>query len=346
MLLLRTFRNSDPPLLTEIWRQYFSCASRRVVPISVNILNNNILGLPFFDPKGLCIAFEDGVPVGFAHASFGPNRNRDDIDRETGVINLIMIVPSYPNREELCQMFIERSEKYLKRNGAKIIFGGSTRASASFYTGFYGGSEPLGIYGDDLLVSAYESAGYHIQNKTKRFQYDLRNYKTAFTPKSARWVRKGIKIEYSDRAPISHNWFQSCATAHFNWFVATAYQPPQKNPVAELFIRIFQPLDNLNLEVMVPPMASLFDYHVAPEFRREGLGTYVLGEALRYLCGMSGSAMIETVALDQELPYINFLTRFGWQEFDHGVIFIKILQERRLGKRPLHAATALASLVF
>lgn len=342
MLSIRTFRNTDPPDMAEIWRQYFSSESKKVVPISVDILSSNILGLPFFDPEGLFIAFDNDAPVGFAHASFGPNRNRDDLDRETGVINLIMVVPSYPHREELCQTFVDLCENYLKSNGAKVIFGGSTRASASFYTGFYGGSEPLGIYDDDFLVSVYESSGYQVQSRTKRLRCDLRNYKTVFTPKSVGWGRKQVRIDYSEKAPIAQNWFQACSMAHFNWFTTSAYIPTRDTPVAELFIRVYQPWSSLNLDVKVPPKASLFGYNVDLDLRRQGLGTYVFGEAIRYLAGAIGPTMIETVAMEAEVPFIHFLTRFGWHEFGQGVIFIKILQERRRGNRSHQAKAAVS----
>ena len=332
MLSIRSFRNTDPPKLLEIWQQYFLQEAQHVVPVSTSVLQQNVFGLPFFDRQGLFLALEDGCPVGFAHASFGPNRDKSDVNPETGVVNLIMVVPQYPQKMELGRQLLEHCEEYLKAKGAKVIFGGSTRSSASFYTGLYGGCEPVGIYeNEEALVSVYESSGYDTLYNTIRFEYDLRNYRTPFTPKSVVWKRK-TTINYSDELPTD-NWFQSCTTIHFDWFEATAVLKPQGQKLGEVQMRIAQPLEVLGLNIQIPPTAALQNMRIDESASHQGLGTYLLGEALRRLAAELHPSRIETIVMQEEETFVKFLRKFGWKESGHGRVFIKILQDRRTGDR-------------
>lgn len=332
MLSIRPFRNADPPKLVEIWRQYFSKESRKVVPLSTPILLEHVLSIPFFDREGLFLALDEGVPVGFAHASFGPNRDRSDINAETGVVNLIMIVPVYPRPDELSRFLLEHCEQYLKSRGAKVIFGGPTRSSASFYTGLYGGSDPIGVYeSDEVLLETYAAAGYDVLYNTLRFSCDLRNFQTPFTPKSVAWRRK-LAIRFSDQPP-TENWFQSCTTVHFNWFESSASLGPQGESLADIQIRIAQPLDVLGLNVQIPPIAALKNIRVVSDKLHQGIGTFLLGETIRRLAAEYHPSRIETIVMQEEETFVKFLRKLGWKEGEKCKTFLKILQERRTKKR-------------
>jgi len=332
MLSIRSFRNSDPPKLVEIWRQFFLKEPKKAIPISLPVLLENVLSLPFFDGHGLFLAFDAGFPVGFAHASFGPDRNNNDLNPETGVIHLVMTVPTYPDQMELNRRLLEQCEEYLKNKGAKVIFGGPSRSTVSFYTGIYGGSEPIGVYeSDEALIDAYQSLEYQVQYNTVRFIFDLRNFQVPFTPKSVVWRRKLI-VHYSDTPPTD-NWFQACTSIRSNWFNAVATLGPHGEKRAQSRIRIAQPLEMPGLNIQIPPMAALVHLQVADDHLRQGIGTFLLGEAIRRLAAESHSSRIETIVMKEDAPYVQFFTKLGWKEGDQGKVFIKILQERRSSQR-------------
>lgn len=71
MIHFRSFRNTDPPALCEIWR---SQPPRRglVSSLSPMLLDRYVLSKPYFDREGLIVAEDDDRPIGFAHAGFGP----------------------------------------------------------------------------------------------------------------------------------------------------------------------------------------------------------------------------------------------------------------------------------
>jgi hypothetical protein len=76
---IRPFRNSDPPHLATIWR---SQPPQRGLaqPINASLLELCVFSKQFFDPEGLLVATRDEVPVGFAHAAFGPNDDCSCLD--------------------------------------------------------------------------------------------------------------------------------------------------------------------------------------------------------------------------------------------------------------------------
>ena len=68
MLRYRTFCNTDPPAITSIWRSHAG-RSGVLQPVSVDLFEQLVFGKLYFDYPGLILAFDEGRPVGFAHAA-------------------------------------------------------------------------------------------------------------------------------------------------------------------------------------------------------------------------------------------------------------------------------------
>ena len=332
MLSIRSFRNTDPPKIVEIWRQFFLAEPQKVLPLSLSAFSENVLDQPFFDGRSFFLAFDDGFPVGFAHASLGPNRNKSDLSSETGVIHLMMTVPLYPDRAELSRRLLEHCENYLRSNGVKVIFGGAPRSCASFYTGLYGGSEPIGIYeSDEALIAAYLDFGYHVRHNVFRYACDLSHFQVPFTPKSVGWRRK-LTVNYTNEPPME-NWFQTCTATHFHWFNAAATLGPCGEQRAQMQIRLAPPTVMPGTNVQTPPAAALTSFQVVDLFLRQGIGTFLFGGAVRRLASDFHPGRIETIVMREEDPFVKFLRKLGWKEGEKGKVFMKILQERRKAER-------------
>src|SRR5438270_13867147 len=72
--LFRSFRNTDPPGLVEVWND--ALTGRGTVRLrNSSPLERCTLSKLYFDPEGLIVAIEEGVNrcVGFVHAGFGGN---------------------------------------------------------------------------------------------------------------------------------------------------------------------------------------------------------------------------------------------------------------------------------
>ena len=92
MLTFRPFRNVDPPVLAALWRSRAGQPGL-LQPVSPDLLEQLVFAKLYFDYDGLILAHDDGRPVGFAHAGFGPNETRSWISTETGVTCLILTRP-------------------------------------------------------------------------------------------------------------------------------------------------------------------------------------------------------------------------------------------------------------
>src|SRR5262249_40513947 len=94
VIQFRTFRNTDPPVLVEIWNE--SLTGRGATRLrAATLLEHCLFAKQYFDPAGLLIAEDEGKPVGFAHAGFGPNAAETALSHEVGIICAIAVRPSH-----------------------------------------------------------------------------------------------------------------------------------------------------------------------------------------------------------------------------------------------------------
>src|SRR4051812_29352291 len=83
---VRTFCNTDPPRLVDLWNQVFTGRGAALLPNST-LLERYVLGKQLFDPHGLFIAEDDaGACIGFAHASLAETP-------DVGVVCLLGVRP-------------------------------------------------------------------------------------------------------------------------------------------------------------------------------------------------------------------------------------------------------------
>lgn len=157
----RTFRNTDPPHLTEIWNEIFA-GHGGVRLANRSVLECCVFSKPYFDPAGLFVAEEDGVCLGFCHGGFGPNLQEAALSRETGVVCLLGVRPSQQRRGIGAQL-LGRCEAYLKGQGARVLFAGPHWPLAPFYQGLYGGSDLPGF-----LVSESQAEPFFLKHEYHR----------------------------------------------------------------------------------------------------------------------------------------------------------------------------------
>src|SRR4051812_40528586 len=108
------------------------------------LLDRLVFSKPYFDPLGLIVATENGQPIGFAHAGFGPTEDESALSNELGA-SILTIVSPHPDEAKIAATLITGSEKYLRDQGAKVLYAGGMRPLNAFYLGLYGGSELPGI---------------------------------------------------------------------------------------------------------------------------------------------------------------------------------------------------------
>ena len=323
MIEIHPFHNADPPVLLEIWQKCANEKPQYFRPLSPNLLEQQILGSPYFDRKGLFLAKEGNNSVGFAHAAFGPNADYTGLDYSTGIICLVMITPDCQEKDTVAQNLLDSAEDYLISSGATQIYGGASRPIAPFYMGLYAGSEPIGVFvSDHLIFQLFRNAGYNIQNQTVLFRISLEKYRIPISAKSAHWRRK-IKLEFDDSAKPSH-WWEACMMCHFEWLEMNGSLDRGEPPIARVAVRIMESAEP-SLVTYYMQLAGLLDIEVDTAHQKKGLGAYLLGEMIREL-QHRGVKTLEIQAPMDNLPLVRLLTEMHWERVEEGTVFLKTVR--------------------
>ena len=77
-----------------------------------------VLAKPYFEREGLILALDDGRPIGFVHAGFGPSDDESRLSTELGVTVLLLTI-NHPEQATVAGELLARSEDYLHCRGAE-----------------------------------------------------------------------------------------------------------------------------------------------------------------------------------------------------------------------------------
>ena len=204
MLQYRTFHNTDPPVLAELWRsregQRGLCRG-----VTTSLLEQLVFAKLYFDYEGLVLAFDDGRPVGFAHAGFGPNEAEDGVSTELGTTCLVLVRPDC-DEPRVAEGLIEQCERYLRARGTKVLYGGAIRPLNPFYLGLYGGSElPGELESDTVAEEAFRSRGYKPIDQVLVFRRELAGFHPPIDRRQMQVRRQMIVEEIID--PPTPSWW-------------------------------------------------------------------------------------------------------------------------------------------
>jgi GNAT superfamily N-acetyltransferase len=317
----RPFRNSDPPRLSEIWRDQ-PPQRGRMQPATPTLFEQLIYSRPYFDPAGLIVALFNDIPVGFAHAGFGANDDETAISYEIGT-TYQLVIRSDHREGPLARELLARSENYLRERGATVIYAGGIRPLNAFYLGLYGGSELPGILaGDVLFHAACHQSDYREIDRVQILQLDVATFRAPIT-RDQRQLRREMVCQEIPSPPI-RNWWEACTTGAFERIRFLLTRPSSSEPLADVWFWDIEPLST----AWGRPTAGMFDLHVLSEHRRKGLGTFLLSEAFERLRNR-GILLIEAQTMQQNAPALAMYKRLGFTQIDEGVIYRKDAQESR-----------------
>jgi GNAT superfamily N-acetyltransferase len=315
MLTYRTFRNTDPPVLTAIWRSRIG--QRGLIEhVSPDLFEQIVFAKPYFDYEGLIVARDDGRPVGFAHAAFGPNEAGDRLSTELGVTCLVMVRPDCAEAEVAVGL-LQRCEQYLRGRGAKVLYGGGIRPLNPFYLGLYGGSELPGVLQSDLIAQQlYGSHGYQEIDGTLVLDRRLRGFQAVLDRRQMQ-IRRQMIVEVT-RDPPARTWWEACTLGEFD---LTRFElvPRGGGPaVAWATFRSMEPTGSM----ATGRAAGLIELGVQESLRRRGLATFLLSEALRQ-CAGQGIMVVEAQAMRNNTAALGMYRKLGFQKVGQGSVFRK-----------------------
>jgi len=317
MLRFRTFHNTDPPLVASIWQSLRSQPGL-LQPVSVDTLEQCVFGKLYFDYSGMILAFDEDRAVGFAHAGFGPTDQGDRLSTQSGVVCMLLVRPDCPVHE-VASGLLEESEQYLRRHGAKSVYGGGVQPIAPFYQGMYGGCTLPGVLKSDAVAQQlYRSHGYQEVGRTLIFSLDLEKFRAPIDRQQLQHRRRMSVEAKSD--PPARNWWDACTTCDFEM---TRFDVSLRGATDVLAFAAFREMEPGGI-LQPGRTVGLMDVRVEPAHRRQGLATFTATEAFRQLASQ-GVRTVEAQAAESNASGIALLRKLGFQQADEAVIFRKDL---------------------
>jgi GNAT superfamily N-acetyltransferase len=315
MLTYRTFRNTDPPILTALWRSRADQPGL-VQPISPDLLEQLVFAKLYFDYAGLILAFQNDLPVGFAHAAFGPNEQMGAISYDLGVTSIILVRPDSAE-DEVAAGLLNQCEQYLRSRGAKVLYGGGIQPLNPFYLGLYGGSELPGLLDSDLVARRlFRSHDYQEIERTKITQADLNSFE-AVIDRSQMQIRRQMLVEEMIDFP-TRNWWEACTLGEFELTRFEMVPRVGGPPVAWAMFRSMEPTGTNSLG----RRSGLIEFQVDPAYRRRGYAVFLLSEVFRQFL-RQGITTIEAQTMENNIPAINFYQKLGFKPIGEGSVFRK-----------------------
>jgi len=318
MLRFRTFRNEDPPALMAIWNE--AARGRGAAPMpSPLILERSIFSKPYFDPAGLIVAEDDELPVGFAHAAFGPNDEETACDPTRGVVCAVLVRSSH-HRRGIGDQLLQRAERYLYQRGTRTAMAGCHRPLNPFYFGLYGGCDVCGLLGSDTTAEPFFAKhGYEPGALTHVFARRLAAKLPANHNGNFADLRQRFEVQFYPVARVN-SWWQECVLglvepAEFRLTERRTGQTAARAVVWEM--EGFEPKWNC-------PVAGIIEIFVRSEFRRRGLARFLVVQLMRAIQEQE-FGIIEVQCPEHNLAGQALFRGLGFEQVDHGRFYRKEL---------------------
>lgn len=315
MLTFRPFRNVDPPVLAALW-QSRAGQPGLLQPVSPDLLEQLVFAKLYFDYDGLILAHDDGRPVGFAHAGFGPNETRSWISTETGVTCLILTHPDC-DEDEVARGLLEHCENYLKSRGAKSLQGSGVGPLHPFYVGLYGGSDLPGVLDSDLVARrAFESCGYREVERTVVMRCELSEFEATVDRRQMK-IRRQTVVEVTIDAP-TQSWWEACVFGEFD-LTRFDLKPRGGGPaIATATFRGTVPDGATTMGRSV----GLVEISVNADCRRGGLALFLLNDAFRWFL-RQGIACVDVQTHGTDVPALATFSKLNFRQVEQGVVWRK-----------------------
>ncbi len=282
------------------------------------MVDDLILGKPFFDAAGFVMATEESEPIGFVHAGFCPTEDGANLDPTQGVLSQLRVVER-DDTPKIAARLLEIADTYLRKRGSEVIYVGGKFPEAPCYQGLYGGSRIPGVLQDDALMTvALAAAGFQPQGDVLIFQRRLAGFRP-MVDRQQMTVRRQFQLQ-SDSDPPFSTWWEACTMGFAR---RTGFELTERSTLTKAASLTFWDIEPLASSWGVRAM-GMNDLRVANQFRRCGLATFLLGESMRYLA-QEGVGLIEVQTLADDAASCGVFTKHGFELVGKGSLLTKTL---------------------
>lgn len=287
-----------------------------VQPMTTAELEEGVFSKPQFDPQGLIVAEQDGHPIAFAHAGFGPTDAGDGLDTDLGTTYQIRVHADHADAS-VEEDLLGHSQDYLRSRGATVLYGGGIHPLNGFYLGLYGGSELPGILDSDPnLQDVFNRCGYHTIDRVIVFHSELSLFRSPIS-RQFRDCSRRCRVEMT-ADPAAGSWWEACTSGAFDRLAYDLVDRGTGQPIARADLWHMEPMaTNWGIRAM-----GLQRLEVDPEYRRRGMATCLLSNILSDL-RQQGVALVEAQTMQNNEPALGLYRRLGFFEVDRGSVYRK-----------------------
>ena len=315
MLTYRSFRNTDPPALAALWRSRAGQPGL-LQPISCELLEQLVFAKLYFDYGGLVLACDDGQPVGFAHAGFGPNAEQNWTSMETGVTCLLLVRPDCAEAE-VADGLLDRCEEYLRGRGARVLYGGGLSPLNPFYLGLYGNSELPGVLDSDATArQTFAARGYQEAERTSVLRRELSGFE-ALVSRQQMQIRRQVVVEVSVDV-ATRTWWEASTLGEFDLTHFDLLPRSGGTPIATALFRTMEP----SVSASASRAMGLMELTVEEPHRRRGLAIFLLSEAFRQFM-RQGITHVDMLVRQSHAAASELFRKLGFQQVDQGSVWRK-----------------------
>lgn len=312
MVEYRIFRNTDPPLLVDLWNA--SPLGRGAVQLrSTMVLERYVFSKPYFDPAGLILAQEDDRVLGFVHA--GGCRTSDA--QAQGVICAIIVHPTH-RRRGIGSELLRRGEEYLTERGAKEIFAGPHAGLNPFYAGLYGGCDTPGfLMSDEHAEPFFRSHHYRVRDVVLVMERRLGQPMRICDPRIAA-LRPRYEVVLGSPRKLD-GWWDECT---FGCLEPLEMVLEDKVTHAIVGRVLYWEMETFALQWGKPTIGVLrFDIH--PDVRGQGLGKLLFTSLIKRMQEQFFE-VIEVQVSESNLVALSLLRQLNFETVDRGQAFVKM----------------------
>lgn len=315
MTRYRPFRNTDPPAIAELWCNHPPHRAL-VQPMSPTLFEQRVLSKPYFDRHGLIVAEEEDRVIGFAHAGFGSNHDGSRPNTEIGGTCMLMVGP-HEKRAQIATELLEASERYLTDHGTRTLYAGSVDPANAFYLGLYGGCQSPGILESDTeRLSLFRSAGYLETERHAVVQRHLAGFRPIVDRVQVR-VRRQYQVE-PEYDPPPDSWWEACTIGQIE---RMRYLLVSRRTGEVCGSVIFWDMERISSSWGVPSI-GLMRLEISSNLRGQGLGVFLVGEALRHMHD-NGASLAEAQFVEGNEAAHALFGKLGFERVDRGFVLCK-----------------------
>lgn len=298
-MLYRSFNNTDPPKLHQLWHQ---CAlgPNAAEGFACDVFELFACSQPYWDPKGLIVAqdIESRRIVGFVHAGFAPNADYSGLDQTKGVICGLMVHPEF-RRRKIGAELVQKAEQYLRTKAATSVVAGGGLEQNAFYAGIYGGLDPSGFCSTAAAwPQFFRSCGYEPAEEVLILRRDLIRSKDPVNAKLLRH-RRHLNLVITDR-PANETWWWFARYGHLDSLRFELHEKDTESIVASGQI--------IGMDLFIPKWGvrsvGIREIFVPAAHRRHGYAQALLLEICRRLKGESVE-LVEAHVLPSDQPVLD-----------------------------------------